>query len=264
MHQADARQRRLQLVADRGHHVALDFVQQAEPRYVFQQHGSPQRGRRGVADGQDAGKIRKGLFPVLQNDDFIEAFRHVSPLFVQGLGQGLPQGFGRLPDRRPRAGGDQVRQAEEPPRGRIGHLHATIQIDHQDRFRKGIDRRLARPLGADQLRLVRLAIFAELAGHGIESRGKLPELIVGSDWHDLVEIAGPNGHRRLGHRADRMDDHPYRVAHEKYGQHNTARQTQAIPNQRGTGHVLRFDVNVLHVLFIQPQDVAGNGFDLLE
>ena len=225
-HQADARQRRLQLVADRGHHVALHFVQEAEPRHVFQQHRGPQRGRRGIANRQDPRKIGIGLFSLLQNDDFVEAFGHVRALFLQGLGQGLPQGFRRFPDRRRRAGMLRMRQAEEAAGGRIGHLHAALRIDHQDRLGKGVDRRLARPLGADQLGLVRLTIFAELAGHRIEGRSKLPQLVVGSDRHDLVEIAGPDGHGRFRRRADRIDDHANRVGHEKHGQHDAARQPQ--------------------------------------
>ena len=132
-----------------------------------------------------------------------------------------------------------LRQAEEAARGRIGHLHAALRIDHQDRLGKGVDRGLARPLGADQLGLVRLTEFAELAGHRIEGRSKLPQLVVGSDRHDLVEIAGPDGHGRFRHRADRINDHPDRVAHEKHGQHDAARQAQAVPDQRGAGQAFR-------------------------
>ena len=225
---------------------------------------APKRGRRGIANRQDPRQIGMGLLPVLQDDDLVEAFGHVRALFVQGLGQGLPQGLRRLPDRRRRAGMLRVRQAEEAAGGRIGHLHAALRIDHQHRLGKGVDRGLARPLGADQLGLVRLAEFAELAGHRVEGRGKLPQLVVGSDRHDLVEIAGPDGHGRFRRRADRIDDHANRVGHEKHRQHDAARQAQAVPDQRGAGQALRLVVDILHVLLVQPEDVAGNGLDLLK
>ena len=108
-----------------------------------------------------------------------------------------------------------------------------LRIDHQHRIGKGVDRRLAGLLAPDQLRLVRLAELAELAGHGVEGAGQLPQLVVGGDGHELVEVARPDGHGRFGHGADRMDDRADRAGHQQHGQGDAAGQAAAVPDERG-------------------------------
>ena len=190
--------------------------------------------------GRTRGRYECGCSACCEHDDLVETFGHILALLVQGFGQGLAARPPAAPRRRapssPCGGG-------RPKRRRAAGLAIStlpLRIDHQHRLGKRVDRRLARLLGADQLGLVRLAELAKLTGHGIEGRGQLPQFIVGGDRHNLVEVAGPDGHGRFRRRADRVDDHANRVPHEKNGQHDAARQTQAIPDQRGAGQALRF------------------------
>src|SRR5581483_9786954 len=97
--QADAGQRRLQLVAGGGDQVALDLVEQAEARNVLQQDGRAERLAVGVADRQDARQEVALLGAVAQREGALERVGQVRPLLVQGLAQGGGQGRRRLPRR---------------------------------------------------------------------------------------------------------------------------------------------------------------------
>ena len=55
--QANAGQRRLQLVADRGHQVALDLVEQPKARHVGEDHGGAEGAAKGIADGEDLRQV---------------------------------------------------------------------------------------------------------------------------------------------------------------------------------------------------------------
>ena len=148
-HQADAGQRRLQLVADRGHQVALDLVEQAEARHVQQQHGGAERVAVGVGDGQDARQEEVLLAAQRQHDDLVEPVGQVRLLLQQRLLQRAAQRLGRLP------GQDDVAllarpDAEQALGGRVGHLDGALRVDHQHRVGEGVDGGLAGALGAQQ------------------------------------------------------------------------------------------------------------------
>lgn len=147
--QANAGQRRLQLVADRGHEVALDLVEQAEARHVQEQHGGAERVAVGVGDGQDARQEEVLLAAQRQDDDLAEPVGQVRLLLEQRLLQRRSQRLGRPP------GQDDValraRLDAEQALGRgVGHLDRPLRVDHQDRVGKGVDGRLAGALGAEQ------------------------------------------------------------------------------------------------------------------
>ena len=64
----------------------------------------------------------------------------------------------------------------------------------------------------------RLAQFAELPGHGVEGRRQLPQFVLRSDGHHLVQVAGPDGRRRFGDRADRVENGGDRAGHQQHRQ----------------------------------------------
>ncbi len=76
------------------------------------------------------------------------------------LVRGMPNRTGPIVGRR--------RHAEERSRRRIGRFHSSLEIDYQDRIRKGIDRCLRRPLSAHEPGQIGLAITAKLLRHGVE------------------------------------------------------------------------------------------------
>jgi hypothetical protein len=142
-HQADARQRRLQLMTDRRHEVALYFVEQAKPRDVFQEHCCADRRTTRIADGQDARQERVRFLSHRQRDGLVESFRQVLAVVLQGIHQRLPQGIGRLPNRRWPILHFRRHDPEDAARHGIGQLHALLGIDHQNGIGKGVDRGLA-------------------------------------------------------------------------------------------------------------------------
>ena len=99
-HKPDARQRRLQLVADGGHEIALHFVEQAKAGNVLQEHRGPERRAVRIADRQDARQERVGFLSHVQHDGLVESLGQVLAAVLQNIGQRLPQRFGRLPDKR--------------------------------------------------------------------------------------------------------------------------------------------------------------------
>ena len=260
----DARQRRFQLVADRRHQIALHLVEQPKAGNVLQQHRRPDCYALGIADGQDPRQERMSFLSHRQHDGLVEAFGQVLLLVLQNVGQRLSQWFWRLPYQRRLL----LRLLRHDPKqataSGIGQLDVLLRVHHQHGIGKGVDRGLAGLLCADQLRLVRLAVIAKLAGHGIEGAGQLPQFILGGDGHELIQIARSDRRGRFGHGADRLQDRADRAGHEEHGQGNADGQAAAIPDQRGAGHAARLPVGLFHVVLVDPQNLAGDGLDLAE
>ena len=154
--------------------------------------------------------------------------------------------------------------AQQAAGRRIGHLHPLPRIDHQHRIGKRVDGRLAGLLRADQLGVMRLAEFAELAGHVVEGTGQLPQFIAGDDGHELVEVARPDGRRRFGHRPDGHENGADRAGQEEDGQGDAEGQAAAVPHQRGGGEAACGLVGGLHVVLVDLPDAACHLLDLQE
>ena len=148
--------------------------------------------------------------------------------------------------------------------GRVGHLHVLLRIDDEHGIGKRIDRRLAGLLGADQLRLVRLAELAELAGHRVEGPGQLAQLVVGSHGHELVEVARPERRGRFGHGADGIEDGADHAADEEDGQDHAEGDPARVPEQRQSRQPPRRQAGVLHRVLVHPRDFADDFLDLAE
>ena len=97
--QAQAGQRRLQLVAGGGHEVRLKLVEQAEAGYVAEDHGGPERVAVRIADGSDLRQVGPVLAVEAEEEHLVERLRQVGPLFAQRLGQRLAQRLRREPGR---------------------------------------------------------------------------------------------------------------------------------------------------------------------
>ena len=111
---------------------------------------------------------------------------------------------------------------------------------------------------------MRLAEFAELAGHVVEGTGQLPQFIAGDDGHELVEVARPDGRRRFGHRPDGHENGADRAGQEEDGQGDAEGQAAAVPHQRGGGEAACGLVGGLHVVLVDLPDAACHLLDLQE
>ena len=223
--QPHAGQRRLEFVADGGHQVALDLVQQAEARHVAEHHRRPQRVAVGVADRQNLRQVGAVLAVEPEADGLVERLREERLLLLQGVGQRAAQRLRRLPRLR---GGRRLSvarlrsrtaaaDAEDAAGGRVGHLHLAAGVHHQYRIGKGVEDGLAGALRAQQPGGVRLAVVAELADHVVEGAGGLADLVVGRG-HDLVEVAGADGLGRRRQFAQRPQDGAKRGPRQQPGQ----------------------------------------------
>ena len=99
-HEADARQRRLQFMAHRGHEIGLHVVQQPKPGNVLQKDRRAERCARRNREWAGCEAETCGFFANLHHDRFVKTLGNIIPLVVQHVGQGLAQRLGRLPNGR--------------------------------------------------------------------------------------------------------------------------------------------------------------------
>jgi hypothetical protein len=263
-HQANASQRRLQFVTDRGHQVALDLIEEAKAGHVVEYESRAQCTTEGILNGQNLRQVGAILAVVTKRDGLVERLRQERALLVQGVVQRLAQRGGRHPVVGRRLAGRWRSDPQQSMRGGVGHLDAAIRIEYQHRIGERIDGRLTGALHAQEMRGVRVAVAAQLPAHAIECLGQLPHLVVGDDGHHLIEIAGPDGDGRLRDGLDRSQDRARCTPNQQAGEQGRHRQGDNQPDLRDGRGVQRLAAGLLHVALIQFADRARHGLDVAE
>ena len=105
-----------------------------------------------------------------------------------------------------------------------------------------------------------------MLGHGVERRGQPAEFVVAELRDGAVELAGPDGGGRVGQVADRPEHRRGAVATPASAASSAghgdadreADQRRPRPSSRAAA------AGRLHVLLVDPQDLAGHALDLAE
>ena len=237
---AQARQRRFEFMADRADEVVLGIVQESELRDVLQEDGRPAKTGERIAHRENARQKvvvfatdPKGDHPVIARGQIVIAR-------LQNVRE-------RLPERRGESVG-KLRLPRQHLRCRIPQFDVASSGDHEDRIRRRGERRLHRPLGAQDLRGGGIPEGPQLGGHGIEGLGELTQLIMRQHRRVAVEGSVAQRHGRSGQDSDRPEQRtakPVREIERKEhrGRHRAQQELHRCPGSpAGTGQFCLHDV----------------------